>query len=111
MTRKWYGDDAAAPGGTTFYTRTMGAAMLQWRGGGRTVAHDPAALREIGYIHEERSAIHEHDGGLDRDDAERIAWEHVAREWSGIVGGAYDPSKGVTRHWRPPQPDRDTLAK
>ena len=39
--------------------------MLQWRGGGRTVAHDPAALREIGYIHEERSAIHEHDGGLD----------------------------------------------
>jgi len=58
--------------------------MLHWRGGGRTIAHDPAALREIGYTFEERAAIHEHHGGCDREAAERLAWEHVEREWRGI---------------------------
>jgi len=62
--------------------------MLQWRGGGRTIAHEPAALRDIGYIFEERAALHEHHGGLDRDRAERLAWQHVAREWRGILSSA-----------------------
>ncbi|MFC1806335.1 hypothetical protein ACFL09_05075, partial [Planctomycetota bacterium] len=79
---------------------------LQWRGGGRTVAHDPAALREIGYIHQERAAIHEHDGGLDRDEAERLAWEHVARQWRGILSSASAKSRGATEHWRPPKRER-----
>jgi len=83
--------------------------MLHWRGGGRTVAHDRAALREIGYTFEEHAAIHEHHGGLDRDEAERMAWEHVARDWRGILSGASTNSRGATEHWRPPQPDRDAL--
>jgi len=76
--------------------------MLQWRGGGRTLAHDAAALREIGYTFEERAAIHEHDGGLSRDEAERLAWEYVEREWRGILSGARTKSRGPTEHWRPP---------
>ena len=80
--------------------------MLQWRGGGRTVEQDPAALREIGYTFEERAAIHEHQGGLDRDQAERMAWQHVARELRCILGGGSAKSRGPTEHWRPPPRER-----
>ena len=80
----------------------MGAAMLQWRGGGRTLAQDPAALREIRYTFEERAAMHEHGGGLDRDEAERLAWVHVAHEWRGVLSSGSTRSRGPTEHWRPP---------
>lgn len=62
--------------------------MLHWRGGGRTV--------------QERAAIHEHDGGLERDEAERLAWQHVERKWAGILSSASTKSRGATEHWRPP---------
>ena len=39
---------------------------MLWAGPGRTLAQDPAALRELGYLHAERAAILEFDGGLDR---------------------------------------------
>ena len=39
--------------------------------GGRTLAQHPDALTAVGYAFEERAAIHEHDGGLPRVEAER----------------------------------------
>ena len=86
--------------------------MLQWRGGGRTIAHNPAALAEIGYLAQERSAIHEFDGGLPRDEADRLAWEAVMRE-PGLLDtldGRKGKSRGPTEHWLPPRPDLDALA-
>jgi len=81
----------------------MGAAMLQWRGGGRTVARDPAALSEIRYTFDERASIYEYDGGLDREESERLAWEHVAREWASILDARRTQSRGPTEHWKPPR--------
>jgi hypothetical protein len=65
------------------------------------------------YAFEERAAIHEHYGGLPRDEAERLAWEHVGRQWALLdaLGGRHGKSRGATEHWRPPEPDWDALAK
>ena len=82
--------------------------MLHWRGGGRTIAHNPAALSELGYLFAERASIGEFDGGLDRADAERRAWEWLARQraiWEAL-GDATTRSRGPTEHWRPPRPER-----
>jgi len=78
--------------------------MLQWRGGGRTVAHDPAALREIGYLRDERAGIFEFEAGLDRDEADRLAWEWLARQPAifDALDAASTKSRGPTEHWRPP---------
>lgn len=80
--------------------------MLQWRGGGRTIAHNPQALRELGYLAEERAAILEHDAGMARDEATTLAWEAVMRE-PGLLDALDErtgKSRGPTEHWRPPQP-------
>ena len=82
--------------------------MLQWRGGGRTIAHNPAALSELGYLFAERAGIVEFDGGLDRADAERLAWEHLARQhaiWE-VLDDTTTRSRGPTEHWRPPPRER-----
>ena len=86
----------------------MGAAMLQWRGGGRTNAHDPAALREIDYLRVERAGIFESLGGFDRDEADRLAWEWVAQQRAifDALDARTAKSRGPTEHWRPPPPER-----
>jgi hypothetical protein len=87
--------------------------MLQWRGGGRTVAHDPAALREINYLHGERAGIYEFLGGLDRNEADRLAWEWVAQQRAifEALEARHTKSRGPTEHWKPPEPDWGALAK
>ena len=34
-----------------------------------------------------------------------MAWEHVAREWRGILSSASTKNRGPTEHWRPPKPE------
>jgi len=84
--------------------------MIGRSGRATLLGQPPEALAALGYAFAERAAIHEHDGGLPREEAERLAWEHVQRTFHAIVGGAANPEKGVTRHWRPPQPDRNVLS-
>lgn len=85
--------------------------MLQWRGGGRTVAHDPAALQEINYLHAERASIYEFDGGLARDEADRLAWEWVAQQEAifEALEARHTKGQGPTEHWRPPRTKRYEL--
>ena len=90
---------------------SWGASML-WAGPGRTLARDADALREVGYLAEERAAILEHDAGMTRDEATALAWEAVMAEPGLLDGldGRKGKSRGPTEHWLPPRPDWDALA-
>ena len=86
---------------------------MLWAGPGRTLARDADALREIGYIANERAAIHEHMGGLPRDQADRMAWAWVAQQ-DGLLDaldGRHAKARGATEHWPPPEPDWGALRK
>jgi len=85
--------------------------MLQWRGGGRTLAHDPAPLHEIGYLQRERASIYEFLGCLERDEADRLAWEWMAQQRGVLDALAVGPTKsrGATEHWKPPRTKRYEL--
>ena len=72
----------------------------------RLLAHSPEELLKVGVAWQERAAIMEFDGGLVREDAERLAWADVLGAPDSPDEGA---TKGVTQHWRPPKPDRDSV--
>jgi len=72
----------------------------------RLLAHSPEELLKVGVAWQERAAIMEFDGGLDREEAERLAREDVL---GPADGPDQEASKGVMQHWQPPKPDRDRL--
>jgi hypothetical protein len=59
--------------------------MLPRPGRGTTLSQRPDLLRELGYLFQERAAIHEYDGDLPADQAQRLAWLQVEQEWCSIL--------------------------
>lgn len=59
------------------------------------VRADRDGLLALVELFEERAAIAEHDGGLDRVDAERAAWAEVAGVLSGILDKSEDDDLGA----------------
>ncbi|NQT87171.1 hypothetical protein HQ560_10430 [bacterium] len=83
--------------------------MLRRSGRGTTLAHDPRQLAELGYWFQERAGILEHDGGLSREEADRLAWAEIAAQMDAD-DGCRAAARGATEHWKPFKPDRDALA-
>jgi len=60
----------------------------------------------IGSIWQERAAITEFNGGLSREDAERLAWDEVNALLALVESGSgrAPVGSGVTSQWLPPPP-------
>lgn len=77
---------------------------------GRVLANNPQLLAEFGYRFQERASIIEYHGGLDRADAEMLAWTEM-EALLGSLDRRKGFARGATEHWQPPKPDPDALAK
>jgi hypothetical protein len=86
--------------------------MLNGRGAGRgtLLANDPEQLAELGYRFQERAGIIEFHGGLDRNEAECLAWTEMEALLK-VTDRRKGFARGATEHWQPFRPDRDVLMK
>jgi hypothetical protein len=79
-----------------------------WRG--RVLANNPQLLAEFGYPFQERASIIEYHGGLDREDAEMLAWTEM-EALLRTLDRRRASARAATEHWHPHKPDLDALAE